>query len=222
MTKLQMRESILTMNTSLQQIEGLLFVAGDEGITVAEMADATGFAKPAVIGLLEDLAAKYESDENSALDVLKTDDQYQLVTKSELAETIHRYFTAPLTTALSQASLEVLAIIAYKQPITRVEIDEIRGVQSQATIQKLALRNLVEGRGRSNEPGRPILYGTTAYFLNYFGLSDLQELPPLVTAEALDALRAQKDVALPLMPGEEGGSAFDVALPELAETAERD
>lgn len=75
MTKLQMRESILTMKTSLQQIEGLLFVAGDEGITVAEMADATGFAKPAVIGLLEDLAAKYESDENSALDVLKTDDQ---------------------------------------------------------------------------------------------------------------------------------------------------
>ena len=199
------------MKNSLQQIEGLLFVAGDEGITVAEMAAATGFAKPAVIGLLENLAAKYATDESSAL-----------VTKTVLADTIHRYFTAPLTTALSQASLEVLAIIAYKQPITRVEVDEIRGVQSQATIQKLALRNLVEGRGRANEPGRPILYGTTEYFLNYFGLGDLEELPPLVTAEALDALRAKQDVALPLMTEESGQSAFDVDLSELAETAERD
>lgn len=210
------------MKNSLQQIEGLLFVAGDEGITVAEMAAATGFAKPAVIGLLEDLAAKYATDESSALDVLKTDERYQLVTKTVLADTIHRYFTAPLTTALSQASLEVLAIIAYKQPITRVEVDEIRGVQSQATIQKLALRNLVEGRGRANEPGRPILYGTTECFLNYFGLGDLEELPPLVTAEALDALRAKQDVALPLMTEESGQSAFDVDLSELAETAERD
>ncbi|MGL4535745.1 MAG: SMC-Scp complex subunit ScpB, partial [Weissella cibaria] len=78
------------------------------------------------------------------------------------------------------------------------------------------------GRGRANEPGRPILYGTTEYFLNYFGLVDLEELPPLVTAEALDALRAKQDVALPLMTEESGQSAFDVDLSELAETAERD
>jgi segregation and condensation protein B len=205
---------------SLQQVEGLLFVAGDEGVSIAEISDATGFSKAAVIGLLDDLATKYANDSESSLAVMNTEDNYQLVTKPELAEVIHQYFTAPLTTALSQASLEVLAIIAYRQPVTRVDIDEIRGVQSQATLQKLVMRNLVESRGRANEPGRPNLYGTTDYFLNYFGLTTIQELPPLVSADMLDALRAQKDVAMPLLPGEETMSAFGADEKDLVEQVE--
>lgn len=210
------------MKNSLQQIEGLLFVAGDEGITVAEMAEATGFDKPAVLGLLDDLADKYFNDEASALELRKNDDRYQLLTKAALRDTIHRYFTAPLTTALSQASLEVLAIIAYKQPLTRIEVDEIRGVQSQATIQKLILRDLVVVKGKANEPGRPNLYATSPYFLNYFGLEDLTELPPLVTAASLDALRAQKDTPVPLMADEPVSSAFELPDDTLTMTIERD
>ncbi|MBU7557175.1 SMC-Scp complex subunit ScpB [Weissella paramesenteroides] len=208
------------MQNSLQQIEGLLFVAGDEGISLAELSAATQFLKPAVNGLLDELAIKYAQDESCAFEILKTDDRYQLVTKANLSETIHRFFTAPLTTALSQASLEVLAIIAYKQPVTRVEVDEIRGVQSQSTIQKLILRNLVTGKGRSTEPGRPILYVTTNYFLNYFGLTSLDELPPLVTAKALEDLQNQQDVTIPLLPSEKQQSSFDVKIAELTKQSE--
>lgn len=193
--------------SSMQQIEALLFVAGEEGVTVAEIAAATGFARPAVLALLQDLAQTYAANSDSALEIMQVEDTYQLVTKAELAPVIHEYFTAPLTTTLSQASLEVLAIIAYQQPITRVEIDEIRGVQSQGTIQKLVLRDLVVSRERADEPGRPKLYRTSDYFLNYFGLTSLEALPPLVDAEDLATLRAQKDETVPLLPEE---SQFEV------------
>ncbi len=192
---------------SLEQVEGLLFVAGDEGISVAEIAAATDFDKPAVQGLLEDLAQKYDHDPSSSLALMQTDERYRLVTKANIASVIHRYFTAPLTTALSQASLEVLAIIAYKQPVTRIAVDEIRGVHSAATIQRLVLHNLIETKGRADEPGRPYLYVTTDYFLNYFGLTTLTDLPPLVTADALNALQAQKEETVPLMP-QVNGSQF--------------
>lgn len=194
---------------SMQQIEGLLFVAGEEGISITEIAAVTGFERPAILSLLGELAQRYQDDESSALALMQTEDNYQLVTKTELAAVIHEYFTAPLTTALSQASLEVLAIVAYRQPITRVEVDEIRGVQSQGTLQKLVLRNLIESKRRSTEPGRPNLYETTEYFLNYFGLPNLRELPPLVDAELLESLKSQKDLAVPLME-DAGTSSFDL------------
>ncbi|QEA34942.1 SMC-Scp complex subunit ScpB [Weissella soli] len=208
--------------TSLQQIEALLFVAGDEGITIAEIVNVTGFEKPAVTGLLEELNEKYDQDSDSALTLLQTDDRYQLVTKVELAAVLHHYFTAPLTTALSQASLEVLAIIAYKQPITRMEVDEIRGVQSNATIQKLVLRDLVQAKGQADQPGRPNLYGTSDYFLNYFGLRELTELPKLVDAQTLDDLRQHQQDSIPLMPTFETNetSVFDTGLAELKEQTE--
>ncbi|AIG65668.1 SMC-Scp complex subunit ScpB [Weissella tructae] len=185
--------------TNRQQIEAILFVAGDEGVSVAEMSAITGFSFSAIAQILDDLAEHYVADEHSSLDLLQTDDRYQLVTKVELADTVRRYFTVPLTTSLSQASLEVLAIVAYKQPITRIGIDEIRRVQSQATLQKLMLRNLVEIKGRSKEIGRPNLYGTTDYFLNYFGLNQLTDLPPLGEIDLLEALKTVENTTVPLM-----------------------
>lgn len=170
--------------TNLEQIEGLLFVAGDEGVSVAEIEHATGFAKPAITTMLTELAQKYDQDADSALMVLSTASTYRLATKATVAPVLKRYFEAPLSTSLSQASLEVLAIIAYRQPLTRIEIDEIRGVQSGSTIQKLVLRQLVTETGRLSEPGRPILYGTTETFLDYFGLKSLDDLPTI----DLDAL----------------------------------
>ncbi|VDG20511.1 SMC-Scp complex subunit ScpB [Lactiplantibacillus mudanjiangensis] len=172
--------------TNIEQIEALLFVAGDEGITVAEIENATGFAKPAITTLVTTLATKYEQDTDCALVVLSTANTYRLATKATVAPVLKKYFEAPLTTSLSQASLEVLAIIAYRQPLTRIEIDEIRGVQSGSTIQKLVLRQLVTETGRLNEPGRPILYGTTELFLDYFGLKSLDDLPAIDLAALTD------------------------------------
>lgn len=166
----------------LAQIESLLFVSGDEGITVADLAAATGLMRPAILASLEKLAQKYAADTDSALELMVNDTTYRLVTKAGVAPVVKRYFENPLSTSLSPASLEVLAIIAYRQPITRIEIDEIRGVQSASTVQKLVLRRLIEDAGRLDEPGRPKLYRTSDYFLDYFGLQQLADLPPLPAA----------------------------------------
>lgn len=179
--------------TPLAQIESLLFVSGDEGMTVADLATVTGLMKPAVLATLERLAQKYAADADCALELMVNDTTYRLVTKEAASEVVQRYFESPLSTTLSPASLEVLAIIAYRQPITRIEVDEIRGVQSASTVQKLALRRLIEAAGRLDEPGRPKLYRTSAYFLDYFGLQQLSDLPPLPDAAVPNSEDAADD-----------------------------
>ncbi|UUE17281.1 SMC-Scp complex subunit ScpB [Leuconostoc mesenteroides] len=171
---------------NLSQIEALLFVSGDEGISVKNMSIITGFDRSAIQGLLEELVLKYDTDLSSALQIRESDDVYRLVTKPELGGTVKQYFDSPVNATLSQAQLETLVIVAYKQPITRVEIDTIRGVQSSGTLQKLALRQLVHEVGRKDEPGRPIMFGTTDEFLDYFGLKSIEELPPLPDFNMLD------------------------------------
>lgn len=187
---------------NLSQIEALLFVSGDEGISVKNMSIITGFDRSAIQGLLEELVLKYDTDLSSALQIRKSDDVYRLVTKPELGGTVKQYFDSPVNAILSQAQLETLVIVAYKQPITRVEIDTIRGVQSSGTLQKLTLRQLVHEVGRKDEPGRPIMFGTTDEFLDYFGLKSIEELPPLPDFNMLDL---SDDI-----DGELFTSAFDV------------
>ncbi|MBZ1509010.1 SMC-Scp complex subunit ScpB [Leuconostoc mesenteroides] len=187
---------------NLSQIEALLFVSGDEGISVKNMSIITGFDRSAIQGLLEELVLKYDTDLSSALQIRKSDDVYRLVTKPELGGTVKQYFDSPVNAILSQAQLETLVIVAYKQPITRVEIDTIRGVQSSGTLQKLALRQLVHEVGRKDEPGRPIMFGTTDEFLDFFGLKSIEELPPLPDFNMLDL---SDDI-----DGELFTSAFDV------------
>lgn len=187
---------------NLSQIEALLFVSGDEGISVKNMSIITGFDRSAIQGLLEELVLKYDTDLSSALQIRESDDVYRLVTKPELGGTVKQYFDSPVNATLSQAQLETLVIVAYRQPITRVEIDTIRGVQSSGTLQKLALRQLVHEVGRKDEPGRPIMFGTTDEFLDYFGLKSIEELPPLPDFNMLDL---SDDI-----DGELFTSAFDV------------
>ncbi|ARN63764.1 SMC-Scp complex subunit ScpB [Leuconostoc mesenteroides subsp. mesenteroides] len=187
---------------NLSQIEALLFVSGDEGISVKNMSIITGFDRSAIQGLLEELVLKYDTDLSSALQIRESDDVYRLVTKPELGGTVKQYFDSPVNATLSQAQLETLVIVTYKQPITRVEIDTIRGVQSSGTLQKLALRQLVHEVGRKDEPGRPIMFGTTDEFLDYFGLKSIEELPPLPDFNMLDL---SDDI-----DGELFTSAFDV------------
>lgn len=176
------------------QIEGLLFISGDEGISVAEMANSTGFMKPAVLEILNQLADQYAKNDKSSLVLLHSGETYRLATKAELAPVMKRYFETPLTVPLTPAILEVLAIIAYKQPITRIEIDDIRGVQSSGSIQKLIMRGLIEPKGRLEVPGRPYQYATTAAFLDYFGLDSLEQLPPL--DDSLDESSLDGDIFL--------------------------
>ena len=160
--------------SNLAQVEGLLFISGDEGITLGNLAKITGFMKPALREMLAALQAKYAQDQDSALILLQSADTYRLATKQALAPVIKHFFEVPLT-----VPLETLAIIAYRQPITRLEIDSIRGVQSSGGIQKLMVRGLIDTKGRLDAPGRPFLYITTDNFLNYFGLTTLDELPAL-------------------------------------------
>lgn len=158
-------------------LESLLFIAGDEGMTLEEMAVLLEMTPLEAHNLVLALQKSYEENEDSGLTVIETRSRYQLATKRRYSELIKKYAVSPFISHLSQAALETLAIIAYKQPITRIEIDEIRGVQSANMLQRLVLRGLVKDLGRAETPGRPIIYGTSDYFMNYFGLKDLEDLP---------------------------------------------
>lgn len=191
--------------SNLAQIEGLLFICGDEGITVSDLVKITGFMKPMVNELLDRLGQKYAADRDSALVLLHSDQTYRLATKPALAPTIKHYFEVPLTTPLTRALLEVLAIIAYRQPITRLEIDDIRGVQSSGALQKLLVRGLIDTHGRLDAPGRPFQYVTTTSFLDYFGLSSLKELPPLPAQTDLDDISNSGDLFLTALESRKQG-----------------
>ena len=179
------------MTNYISVLEGLLFVAGDDGITLEEASYILELERSAVRQLLDEFQKRLE-DENSGLELLLTASHYKLVTKASLKSYIEKYAVSPYSSQLSQASLETLAIIAYKQPVTRVDIESIRGVQSSGSIQKLLLRDLIEEAGRLETPGRPKLYKTTAYFMDYFGLESLDALPDASDLFDLDSEEANQ------------------------------
>ena len=179
------------MTNYISVLEGLLFVAGDDGITLEEASYILELERSAVRQLLDELKKRLE-DENSGLELLFTASHYKLVTKASLKSYIEKYAVSPYSSQLSQPSLETLAIIAYKQPVTRVDIESIRGVQSSGSIQKLLLRDLIEEAGRLETPGRPKLYKTTAYFMDYFGLESLDALPDASDLFDLDSEEANQ------------------------------
>ncbi len=179
--------------TKLNELEAILFVVGEEGIGIEELSQILATDKEEIIRLAATLEAKYENDSASALHILQTEAHLVLTTKKELASLLKRYAQGTSNT-LSQAAVETLAIIAYKQPITRSEIEQIRGVQVSGAVQRLTAHQLIEEKGRVEGPGRPILYGTTAYFLDYFGLKSLKELPDIHEME----LSLEEDAPLDL------------------------
>ena len=179
------------MTNYISVLEGLLFVAGDDGITLEEASYILELERSAVRQLLDELKKRLE-DENSGLELLLTASHYKLVTKASLKSYIEKYAVSPYSSQLSQASLETLAIIAYKQPVTRVDIESIRGVQSSGSIEKLLLRDSIKEAGRLETPGRPKLYKTTAYFMDYFGLESLDALPDASDLFDLDSEEANQ------------------------------
>jgi len=181
-------------------MESLLFASGDEGLSVKELAKIMDIDEWKAREILEDLRKDYEEDPNRGIALIEVAGSFKLATKKENAVYLKRMVETPSSTSLSQAALETLTIIAYKQPITRAEIEEIRGVKTERPLQTLLAKGLIQEVGRKEGAGRPILYGTTEEFLDYFGLKDLKELPPLpdeghvaTDEEDLFALRFEED-----------------------------
>lgn len=165
---------------SLQgKVEALLFVSGEDGVSVDELTESLNAPTLSVLEALDQLKTRYITEPHTALQLVEYGSKFVLTTKKSYESVLKEYATSPTATHLSQAALETLAIIAYKQPITRVEIDDIRGVKSSGAIQTLVLRGLILEEGRVEGPGRPILYGTSDYFMNYFGLERLTDLPAI-------------------------------------------
>lgn len=167
----------------LAMIEAILFVAGDDGLTLEELSKITDKPLDTMAVLIEDLAIRYHNDEESGILLIETANKFQIVTKKEYAGAIKRYAQSPFSQTLSRPLLETLAIIAYRQPVTRIEIEDIRGVQVTSNLQKLKTRQLIEEVGRLDKPGKPLLYGTTSYFLDYFGINSIDELPELANID---------------------------------------
>ena len=159
-------------------LEGLLFVVGDDGLDLDEISRVLEISKDDVKELIKELQTDYQSDSRGIrIDFLG--DKLKLTTKKEHNMYYQKLLTTEDNNTLSQAALETLAIIAYNQPITRVKVDELRGISNNHIIRKLVAKGLIKESGRSNMPGRPILYETTSEFLDYFGLSSIDELPDM-------------------------------------------
>jgi segregation and condensation protein B len=172
-------------------IEALLFMA-DKPLSVSQLRQVTDADKAEVIHCLEGLEAEYQSLDRG-IQLVKVAGGYQLCTRPELAPWVKRLYRARQLKRLSQPALETLAIIAYRQPIIRAEIEAIRGVDVSGILRMLLERSLVRIVGRRKVPGRPIMYGTTQEFLLHFGLEDLSCLPKL---EELKELLPQDEAGM--------------------------
>src|SRR5574344_199574 len=159
-------------------LEGLLFVAGDEGLTLEQICDILSVDLEQAKSLLLDLKQSYETDDRG-IRISYLGNAFKLTTKKEHKDYFQKLILNPENNTLSDAALETIAIIAYHQPITRVEIDNLRGVSTSQMIRKLVAKGLIKEVGKSSMPGRPNLYGTTHEFLDYFGMSSLNDLPLL-------------------------------------------
>ncbi len=157
-------------------IEGLLFMAGDEGLNKRQLADIMEIDAEFAVELVYDLQRDLEREERG-IQISETAGAFRLTTHKEHAPYFERMAYTPTRSQLSQAALEVLSIVAYRQPITRIDIEEIRGVKSERAIQTLVSKDLIEEVGRAEAIGRPILYGTTKAFLDYFALASIRDLP---------------------------------------------
>lgn len=157
-------------------LEGLLFVVGEDGLTIDQIMDVLALDEDSSKSLLMELKKDYE-DESRGLRIDFLGNRFKITTKFEHKNYYQKLLENPETNFLSQAALETLAIIAYNEPITRVQIDTIRGVGSTSIIRKLVAKGFIKETGRSEMPGRPILYETTTEFLDYFGLSSIEDLP---------------------------------------------
>lgn len=164
-------------------VEGLLFLVGDEGLDLKQISNLLEIDLIESKEIIDELINDYDN-ETRGIKIEFLGNKYKLTTRKEHKKYYEKLVIEENNKELTQAALETLAIIAYNEPITRAEIDEIRGVDSSNYVRKLLLRDLIKNIGRKDTPGRPNLYGTTDKFLDYFGLTSIEELPKLnITVE---------------------------------------
>lgn len=159
-------------------LEGLLFLCGDDGLSIEQAAASMDATEEYVAELFDELQ-KYYLQESRGIEIARFGEKYRFLSKAAIHDAAKKLFQTSTEAKLSNAALETLAIIAYKQPITRVEIEEIRGVGADVMLRKLVARGLIQEDGRSEAAGRPILYSVTDEFLDSFKLLSLDELPEL-------------------------------------------
>ena len=164
------------------RIEAILFVAGD-AVEIRELARALGMDEKNVRRILKDLESEYDYQQRGFL-LKRFGTKVQLATRPMYAEDVVRLLQPVQKQSITQAAMETLAVVAYRQPVTRAEIEQVRGVKCDYSLQTLINRGLVQEVGRKETVGRPILYGTTDEFLSRFGIETLEDLPPLPEKEA--------------------------------------
>lgn len=162
----------------ISALESILFAVGEEGITLVDLTSILEKESEEVLELLNTLEKKYNEDENSGIELKLLGNSYKLVTKEKNSEYLKK-LVEETSNSLSQSALETLAIVAYNEPITRIQIDEIRGINSSQMLRNLMNKGFVEVAGKSDLPGRPNLYKTTNRFLDYFNLSSIKDLPKI-------------------------------------------
>lgn len=163
-------------------IEGLIFLSGDEGCTLSQLVSSCQMDENEIHECIEEIIDEYLKDEHG-FECVCYGERYKFISKEKIHEQAEALFSTSKIASLSQAALETLAIIAYKQPLTRIEIEEIRGVNCDMMIRKLLARNLIKECGRTDAPGKPFLYEVTTDFMDAFKLESLKELPDLPMIE---------------------------------------
>ena len=171
-------------------VEGLLYVQGDQGLTIEQVSDILEISEDEAKELILSLKQDY-IDEDRGLRINYLGNSFKLTTKEEHKEYYKKLLENPSNNVLSNSALETLAIVAYNEPITRGDVDEMRGVDSSYVLRRLLARGLIKECGRSEKPGHPILYKTTDEFLDYFGLSSKDDLPKI---ELLESVNEEKDL----------------------------
>ncbi len=174
----------------LAHVEAILFTMG-ESVEVSRIAQALGYDEETVMNVINNLRERYE-DESFGVQILELDGSFQMCTKPSMYESIIKITNVPKKIVLTDVLLETLSIIAYKQPITKQEIENIRGVNSDHSVNKLMEYNLICEVGRKNAPGRPCMFGTTEEFLRNFGISSLDELP-LIKPETIEEFKSEAE-----------------------------
>ncbi|MBQ8940311.1 MAG: SMC-Scp complex subunit ScpB [Firmicutes bacterium] len=165
--------------------EAILFAAG-EAVDIKDLASALEQDVKTMHSIMQELMDDYE---NRGISIIQIDDSYQMCTRDEYFDSIKKLYQAPKRKVLSTTLLETLAIIAYRQPVTKAQIEEIRGVSADHAVNKLVEYELVDEVGRLDAPGKPILFGTTDEFLRYFGFKAVESMPEL--PEAGEQLRME-------------------------------
>lgn len=176
----------------LSAFEAVLFASG-EPVSIDRLAAVFELSEDKVRQAADELASRLD-ESGRGIRLLRLENTYQLATRTEYAEYIKRAFDIRRKTPLSPAALEVLAVVAYNQPVTRAFVEQVRGVDCSGVITTLIEKGLVEERGRLELPGKPLLYGTTKNFLRCFSLSDLSELPPLPKSQPVNDVGEQLSI----------------------------